>query len=103
MAKGEKLWLYYEENYHDAATETAPVTDQTLYENRDDAIKKALAQIHDYEIDGFVLDSEEEIPTHESITAELDAHGGFSIVMFEAYQENWDCSFSVCITQITVQ
>ena len=41
MAKGEKLWLYYEENYHDAATETAPVTDQTLYENIDDAIKKS--------------------------------------------------------------
>lgn len=103
MAKGEMLWLYYEENYHDAATETAPVTDQTLYENRDDAIKRALAQIHDYEIDGFVLDSVKEIPTHENIAAELDTDGCFGIVMFDAYQENWNCSFSVCITEIMVQ
>ena len=65
--------------------------------------KKALTQIHDYEIDGFVIDSDEEVPTYESIAAELDTDGGFSIVMFETCQDNWDCSFSVCITAITVQ
>lgn len=103
MEANNKFWLYYEENYHEAAENSAPVTDQTLYLNIRDAAKKIIEAVKLYELDGFVADKEREYPTVDNVMAELVKNEMYSIILFYKCQENWDYSFSINVKSIKAQ
>ena len=103
MKIGDEVWLYHEENYHDAALEAGPVSDEAIFLNMEDAVKKIVSTIQKYEEEGFVLDKEDEEPSEEHIVAELKKRGVYSIVMFYQCQDNFEFSFAICAMKMEIK
>lgn len=95
------VFVCYEENRHELATENGAITDLCVKKNFSDAISWVYDRLKLGADSGFVVDKEaEELEDGDVSEAKLldDIEKGIiAITMFSGYQENWDESYDIVV------
>lgn len=102
-----KVYIYYEENYHDVALDCGPVSDICIYSTEEKAINKFMANFEIGISEGFIADNTDDllhagIPINEAVKIQLDKTGIIALTMFAGYQDNFDQSYTMCLEVMEV-
>ena len=116
-----KVCLTYEINEAELRYDCASIDDTNCYNSLDNAVDHIVSRISQGIANGFVVDEQSE-GVYKAVTEKRDGRGlirytelfdaikedfktghYFSVVMFEGYQENWQCYYTIVIEEKELQ
>lgn len=102
--KIKEIFVCYEENYNELTYDAGTVNELCVYQNEKDALNWFIERVNQGIEDNFVLDIEDEIAQSETecnvdVLKEEIKKGNACITMFRQEQENYNESYSICITK----
>ena len=116
-----KVYLTYEINEAELRYDCQSIDDTNCYDSLNKAVDHIINRISQGLSEGFVVDQQSE-EVYEAVTKKRDDRGlirytelfnaikedfecgrYFSVVMFEGYQENWQCYYTIVIEEKEVQ
>lgn len=102
-----KVYICYEENYHELEYELGPVTGVTVFSNPMAAAEWMRKEVEQGKADGYVIDQEAKMDLVDENNEvnrmvaiyEITRCKYVQIVMFNGYQENWEESYAICVDE----
>lgn len=95
------VYVCYEANYRECATEAGAVNEVTVVASPELAVKWVMAGLQSAYENGFVAEIATDIS--ESGVLEKVKHGYFSVEMYHGYQENYDREYNIVVERKEVQ
>lgn len=97
------VFLCYEENRHQLASECGAVNELKAFGGRGKAAAWALERVECGQNDGYIVDTEYGEVTLDRLLKELEDEECIDITMFNGHQENWDVSYDIIVQKAVVK
>ena len=97
------VFLCYEENRHQLASECGAVNELKAFGGIGKAAAWALERVECGQNDGYIVDTEYGEVTLDSLIKELEEDKCIDITMFNGHQENWDVSYDIIVQKVAVE
>ncbi len=99
----KSVFLCYEENRHQLASECGAIDELKAFGNKGHAVAWVLERVEHGTGDGYIIDAEYGEATLDRLFKELTKDGNIDITMFNGYQENWDVSYDIIVQKVEVE